>query len=498
MSIASTSRKKGSLDRVAFAQKEWKRGFAGFHDLWGKPLGWMYFGIETAKELARLTRKSCCEFYADNPTNATVCEAYLKDKAGDIVSQDSSSPKFFTCHAGKACATFPVNLVNGNKGAFIACNVNASLNGMRAPLSGAFHSFLKSRLQLVHQNQEITNYQENVHPRAAALSMMHAVHRVVLGAETLNELLPKIGRLSMQMLKAKNCSVWMVDEGGQYISSRFCSWQDGKKIQRKRIGRGTEGRVAAVGEIVFSRNKIAMPFIDHDVIGLIMLHNKVNGEAFTLTDLEIFKIFSEQTVAAIRNACLIEEKKKWTQESIKSIHQLMHKSEKNVLLRESRFHDLTRKMGIDLKMNSVELRNLEQALTLMDAGYAGLPEEIVRKKDKLTPREYQTIKQHPHRAVNAIKSIASLKPVIPLVLHHHERWDGKGYPKGLKSVQIPLGARILAVVDTFAAMVSERPWKSSCSSEAALEEIVKHSGSQFDPAVVRTFKKYISQIDSPT
>jgi HD-GYP domain-containing protein (c-di-GMP phosphodiesterase class II) len=103
------------------------------------------------------------------------------------------------------------------------------------------------------------------------------------------------------------------------------------------------------------------------------------------------------------------------------------------------------------------------------------------------------IKTHPSRGVEIIKSIDSLKPVIPIILYHHERYDGKGYPEGLKGHEIPLGARIICLVVAFMAMITKRPYRDSRTISQAIAEITDMSGTQFDPKVVKAFLELIKE-----
>ena len=111
----------------------------------------------------------------------------------------------------------------------------------------------------------------------------------------------------------------------------------------------------------------------------------------------------------------------------------------------------------------------------------------ISKRGKLSAKEFNLIRQHTLQSVALISPVEFLKPVLPIILHHHEKYDGSGYPSGFKKEQIPLGARVLSVVDAFEAMVQGRPYRSSLSIDAALDELVKYSGSQFDPKIVDAF-----------
>ncbi len=115
------------------------------------------------------------------------------------------------------------------------------------------------------------------------------------------------------------------------------------------------------------------------------------------------------------------------------------------------------------------------------------------KPARLTGREYKLVKEHPLESIKIIKPLKALKGAYPIILHHHEKYDGTGYPDGLKGSGIPLGSRIMAVAAAFEAMIVRRPYRKRISILEALEEIRKHSGTQFDPKVVSVFLKIINR-----
>ncbi|WP_051962896.1 HD domain-containing phosphohydrolase [Mesoaciditoga lauensis] len=147
--------------------------------------------------------------------------------------------------------------------------------------------------------------------------------------------------------------------------------------------------------------------------------------------------------------------------------------------------NIAKMMGMDEEAQ----RKIHQAGLLHDVGKIFVPLEILNKNGKLTSEEYNEIKKHPIIGAELIEEGAQLKNISKIVRHHHERWDGKGYPDGLKGEEIPLESRIMAVCDTFDAMTSDRPYRKALSEEMALEEIEKNAGKQFDPAVVEVFLK---------
>jgi HD-GYP domain-containing protein (c-di-GMP phosphodiesterase class II) len=120
-------------------------------------------------------------------------------------------------------------------------------------------------------------------------------------------------------------------------------------------------------------------------------------------------------------------------------------------------------------------------------GKIAVSQDILVKKEPLTHEEFELLKKHPVIGVNILKDIRFLEKEIPIILHHHERWDGRGYPHGLKGREIPLGARIMAVADAFDAMASGRGYKDKVSLGSVIAELKRGSGTQFAPEVVDVF-----------
>jgi len=140
-------------------------------------------------------------------------------------------------------------------------------------------------------------------------------------------------------------------------------------------------------------------------------------------------------------------------------------------------------MGID----EPELTWIRRGAILHDVGKIGVSDATLRKPGKLDAAEWEEMRKHPEMGYKMLKHIRFLKPALEIVHCHQERWDGSGYPNGLKGEEIPLGARIFAAVDTFDAMTSDRPYRAALSIQAARDEIRRFSGIQFDPKVAEAF-----------
>lgn len=140
-------------------------------------------------------------------------------------------------------------------------------------------------------------------------------------------------------------------------------------------------------------------------------------------------------------------------------------------------------------LSKEEVLHIKQAAVLHDLGKVGISEQILHKPAKLTAKEFKEIKKHPMIGVDIIRPIHLLHHIVPLIMYHHERWDGKGYPMGLKGKDIPIGARIIALADTYQALISNRPYRKAFPKTEAKTIIRRMSGSQFDPEVVEAFFK---------
>ena len=151
--------------------------------------------------------------------------------------------------------------------------------------------------------------------------------------------------------------------------------------------------------------------------------------------------------------------------------------------------ELAREMGFP----DEELQNVHRGALLHDIGKLSIPDEIILKPGKLTEDEYETVKKHPEFAQKWLSQIELLKPALQIPYFHHEKWDGTGYPQGLKGEEIPLVARMFSVVDVWDALISDRPYRRAMSKEEALDLILSESGNQFDPEVVEHFVKVLKQ-----
>ena len=150
-----------------------------------------------------------------------------------------------------------------------------------------------------------------------------------------------------------------------------------------------------------------------------------------------------------------------------------------------RVANMSYKLSKGLGIRGSELDDIDIAAHLHDIGKIGVPDKVLNKNGKLLPHEWEYIKMHPRIGFNILSKSKRLKDISKIVLYHHERWDGKGYPQGLSGIAIPIGSRIIAVCDSIDAMTSDRPYRKAMGFDECINEIIINTGLMFDPVVVQ-------------
>ncbi|WP_461247569.1 HD-GYP domain-containing protein [Treponema sp. R6D11] len=150
-------------------------------------------------------------------------------------------------------------------------------------------------------------------------------------------------------------------------------------------------------------------------------------------------------------------------------------------------------IGKRMKLDKQNIEELKRSSVLHDIGKIGIPDTVLKKETKLTDEEFAIIKSHPQTGAAILKHIKSFKDLVPAVYHHHERFDGEGYPDGIKGTAIPLHARIIAITDTFDAMTSSRSYRKALSFKTALNELERNKGIQFDPDITDIFIEILTE-----
>ncbi len=223
------------------------------------------------------------------------------------------------------------------------------------------------------------------------------------------------------------------------------------------------------------------------VIGALVMEIGTERAALHEDDMELLTTLSNQAIVAIENASLYESVKRNYFSTIQALINALEASDIYTRGHSERVKFLSLELGRFIGLDFKELELLEHAAILHDIGKIGIESFILQKQGKLTPKEYDLVKSHPLIGEEILKPIDTLEGVRQTILQHHERYDGKGYPYGLRAEELSFKARILSVADTFDAMMSVRPYRKALSLYDIKEELIMHAGTQFDPYVVESF-----------
>ena len=320
----------------------------------------------------------------------------------------------------------------------------------------------------------------------------HTLYRLTLSSKELKDFFLGVGRLYKNLFAADETVLLCKNFNSAKLAKIKIKGKEpilkkgGISILSKRERAIFDGEKQIILE-----NRLIFPFIFLDCFGCVYIKRKV--PPFNELEKRWFISFSEQVSVSLKLLNLYIEEKRIILSYIKAFSNILSQHVPTSHIHHKSLAKLIKALGEALYLNEIEIKSLTFASLLHDAGKIDLPEELLKKQSSLTDDEYRAIMSHPKKGVDLIKDLSSLKPVIPIILHHHERYDGKGYPSSLKKEKIPLGSRILAILDAFDAMFFGRPYKEKVGMEVIEQELKKQRGHQFDPKIVDVFLKILKR-----
>lgn len=249
-------------------------------------------------------------------------------------------------------------------------------------------------------------------------------------------------------------------------------------------------------------SKFAYAFLERDGFPLGLLVAGAAGEEYLLVDdaPQLLSGLADQAASAISNADLFHRLKHSNVKLLKAYDATIEGWAYALSLKDEETENhsqhvveltlaIARKSGIAEE----EMADIKRGALLHDIGKMGIPDDILHKPGKLTDDEWEVMHRHPRYAFDMLSHVDYLRPALDIPYSHHEKWDGSGYPQGLREKEIPLAARIFAIVDVFDALISNRPYRKAWSREKALDHIEQESGRHFDPQIVDIFLKLINE-----
>lgn len=327
--------------------------------------------------------------------------------------------------------------------------------------------------------------------------------------ETGDKLLNGIMNIAASTLGVLALSVLLLDDENQRLYFRYANGPVGEELKRLHISRqsGIAGWIVRNGKPLIvndpERNSsfynhidsvtgfktktiIGAPIIiDNKVAGVIEAMNKTNGDPFGKDDLKVLLEIADTTARAIESTRLSDDLLNSYRGTVAGICSLADCRDINGEGHSRRVTELSLKAATELGLSSRAMRNIEYASLLHDIGKLSIPERIMIKAEELTREEWIRIRKHPITGYMALRDIPFLKEASRLVLYHHERYDGRGYPEGIQGEDIPLGARLISAADAYDYMTTGHTHREAMTPSRAFAELTRNAREQFCPVAVK-------------
>jgi len=247
----------------------------------------------------------------------------------------------------------------------------------------------------------------------------------------------------------------------------------------------------------YRNSLVSLPLsVKNKVLGVLNVSDRKTGGPFSPVDIEILKVIVLESAIALQNLRLVSEQQKNYLDTVIALARAIDARDPYTYKHSDNVAKYAVMISQELRLAVYEKEGIRAAALLHDIGKIAISDAILSKTGNLTDEECARIKTHPAKGEEIIKSLPFLQTIAKIIRHHHERYDGKGYPDGTQGVNIELGARILAVADSYDAMVSDRPYRKAISLLQVKNELIKNKGIQFDSSVVDAFLRVLEKVQS--
>jgi len=373
----------------------------------------------------------------------------------------------------------------------------------------------KLRVMLQEAEDEIEEHAEDLGILVSFLLGIHEFGVATSGIVEIDRLAKLIVINATRLLRTEIGSLMLIDKETnmlEIVAARGLPEELVKNIHIP-IGKGIAGKIVEEGEPILcenietdtrflkesnekytSKSFVSVPLkVQNRVIGVLNINNKESKQKFDEKDLRLLTILAEQSARTIENAELYKHMQDTYLGTIQTLARAIDAKDPYTKGHSDRVTRYAVKIAREMNLSESAIRNIEYSALIHDIGKIGIQESILTKKGALSGTEYEIVKMHPLIGESIITPVKFLNGIAPLILYHHERFDGKGYLEGLRGEAIPLGARIISVADAFDAMTSDRPYRKALTRKKAREELEKESGKKFDPRVVEAFLRLLDR-----
>ncbi len=328
----------------------------------------------------------------------------------------------------------------------------------------------------------------------------------------IDELIPRIFIEVNKAINAEAQSIWLVDEEAGTIKCRFARGASAEALKGMAVpldapsvvgtsvsrqesiiikdAQNDPRRARSVDEKTgfVTRSLMTVPLVLEDKsIGAIQAVNKRDGQLFNQDDLDLFRSIADSAALAVNNAQLVADLQNSYDLTLDALSAALDLRDRETEGHSRRVVEYTARLAEQIGLDKERIKSIRRGALIHDIGKIGVPDAVLHKPGSLNEEERRIINLHPQAGYDMLADIPYLREEIQIVICHQEKWDGTGYPFGLKGEEISLGARLFSIADTFDALTSDRPYRQGRPFEAARDIIEEESGKQFDPQAVAAF-----------
>jgi len=368
-----------------------------------------------------------------------------------------------------------------------------------------------NRLAVALENARLHDReQRKIRETVALLEITRAINSTL----DLKDILHKVVRMSIDLFPAVMCSVYLLDDGRCKMGAWYGFIEEGLWKEERESGFALEelggdelaallaGKPVSIASqeagFLLSPQVLREHNVDSVLLYPLRARERMSGVMALLLpprgsrglekeEMEVVAAIASQATMAIENASLYEDIERSYFSTVQALAKAIEVKDPYTRGHSERVTAYALMIAEAMRLDEREKQKLKYAATLHDIGKIGIAGRVLNKPGTLTEEEYSHVKTHPALGDSIVEPVEFLQGPRPIILHHHERYDGTGYPQGLKGEDIPMCARILSVADAFEAMRSDRPYRRALPFEEARRELIRNAGTQFDPKVVEIF-----------
>lgn len=371
-----------------------------------------------------------------------------------------------------------------------------------AGIARSLESFLGLEGEIENLSSEIVRVYEE-------LSLIHKVSGMLGNEMDVERICRMVLEEADKILAVDTLFLMLLDAERNDLFSRFAIGSHGESILGFRVAMTQDlvshvfrqGEPVTICDIV-ADGRFRLPYPAQSIlfvplvadvrpVGMLVATDKLSGEEFWSQELQLMGIFASEVSSALQKANLYDEINTLFLSTVKALATAIDAKDPYTYGHSRRVAELSVAIGNELGIERDRVRKLELASLLHDIGKIGTPENILRKPGMLQPEEYEKIKEHPAKGAEILSMIAEFSEIVTWIRHHHEWYDGTGYPDRVAGENIPVEARIIAIADSYDAMTSDRPYRKGMLPGTVVNILEQFSSSQFDPLALEAFLRCI-------